>query len=274
MGRRRRAIRRPGPEVAVRFYLGGMSTEVLGREPVRPGDAVLRVGARTLDLAARAVVVGLVEVRADSVDSASAAVAAARRDGAVVVELVGHPEALRTALLGGPTGTSPEGPRGCRVATPAALEVAAAARVELLTLADAAIAERLVSMTGASGTRRWVPTVIAPPSAVEVLAPRWARYGGSLVVDASLDLHRGGGDVESSPTGTGAGWVQGVTLASEEPDVVAATSVAVFGGARVVRTPWVRPARRAADLVATLLIERWEDGGPADAAVTSGGAAR
>jgi hypothetical protein len=160
------------------------------------------------------------------------------------------------------------------VATPAGLEVAAAARVELLTLADTAIAERLVSMTGAPGTGEWVPTVIAPPSAVEVLAPQWARHGGSLVVDASLDPDGGGGDVGSSPTGPGAGWVQGVTLASEEHDVVAATSLAVFGGARVVRTPWVRPARRAADLVATLLIERWQDLGPAGAAAEAGGAGR
>jgi hypothetical protein len=56
--------------------------------------------------------------------------------------------------------------------------------------------------------------------------------------------------------------------------VVAATTLAVFGGARVVRTPWVRPARRAADLVATLSTERWEVAGPTDPQHAAGGAGR
>jgi hypothetical protein len=55
--------------------------------------------------------------------------------------------------------------------------------------------------------------------------------------------------------------VEGATVVVAETEVAVATTVAVLDGARVVRTTSVRPARRASDLVATLLQERWEQPG-------------
>lgn len=248
-----------------------MSVEVVDHEPVRPVGTQLRLGGRRLDLTARAVVVGLVGVSADRVEEASVLAASACRDGAVAVELAGPPEVLHAVLSDLRGRLDLPVPLGCRVESLAALQVAAGAAVELVTLADDALVEPLAELmdggtavegAGASAaSQRWAPAVVAAPGAL--LRLRTLRPGGDgalagLVADPAASA---ASPVPFASTGPVPGaqerWVRGATVEAVPDEVAVTTTLAVLDGARLVRTTSVRSARRASDLVAALLQERW-----------------
>jgi hypothetical protein len=265
-----------------------MSVEVVDHEPVRPSRTQLRLGGRHHDLTTRAVVVGLLEVSAERVQEAGARAATVLRDGAAAVELAGTSDALHAVLSDLRAHPDPPGPLGCRVATVADLEVATTAEVDLITLADEALADALVEALaelvagdGAAGgadagARDRAPVVVATPEVLSRLRSRWIGGGGGaggasrLVADpaASVPPQRpdaGAGSWSGAQRrwvpGALEPWVEGATVAAAETEVAVATTLAVLDGARLVRTTSVRPARRASDLVATLLQERWEQPG-------------
>lgn len=241
-----------------------MPVEDVAHRPDEPDRELLRVDSETYPTAVRAVVVGLVGLGGQPAARAVLAARAALDDGAVAVELGGRPDLLHTVLADASRGETglPVWRLGCTVDSPEALDVASELRVGLITVADGAPRGSLQVLLGEEAVAGpWRPTVIAPPDVCELLAPWREPPGGGrrLVCDATLV--RGatwpGDRAESSASRCVVpGTVPGATVDDAESDVVAATTVAVAGGARVVRTRWVRHARRAADLVATLLMER------------------
>jgi hypothetical protein len=204
-----------------------MSLEEVGIPQMTPEAEAIRLGDDVHDVTARALVVALVDVSTDPSGEEDLAVVgaaeAARRDGAAAVELSGSPEDLCRLLGDEAFRAAMPRPWGCHVSDEAVLDAAREARADLLTLVDSTL---MPEGTGGS----WEPLLVTA-----------AQSPG-----------------ERSACLVPLGRTEAATIRTSDGDPSVAATLAVLGGARVLRTDAVRSVRRASDLVATLLSERWD----------------